>query len=170
MGAGKTSVGQALAARLGWRFVDLDDHIVANTGRQIAELFREAGEAAFRQAETQALAGLLSVLRCAPGAVVALGGGAFVQSENARMLEEFGAPVVFLDAPVEELRRRCSRAGHTRPLYADENHFRQLYESRRRAYMEASVRVDTAEKSIPQVAAEVAQRLGLGESYDTAQK
>ncbi len=170
MGAGKTSVGQALAARLGWRFVDLDDRVIASTGRSVADLFRKAGEPAFRQAETQALAALVAELRCAPGAVIALGGGAFAQPENVRMLLEFGAPVVCLDAPVEELRRRCGRSGNTRPLYADENQFRQLYEARRCAYMKASVHVGTTHKSIAQVAVEVAQRLGLGETHGITQK
>ncbi len=169
MGAGKTTVGRALAACLGWRFVDLDECIVSQAGCSIADLFRDAGESFFRHAETAALRALVAELRQAPGAVVALGGGAFVESENAKLLAEFGAPVVFLDAPVAELRRRCSRTADMRPLYADENHFRQLYEARRSGYMKAGVRVDTAEKTVPEVAAEVAQRLGLGENYDTAQ-
>jgi shikimate kinase len=170
MGAGKTSVGRALAARLGWRFVDLDDRIITVAGCSIADLFREAGEPAFRRAETQALSMLLVELRQAPGAIIALGGGAFVQAANARLLQEFGAPVVFLDAPAEELRRRCRHMAGSRPLYADENQFRQLYEARRSGYMKAGLRVETVEKTVGQVAAEVAQRLGLGESYDTAPK
>lgn len=163
MGAGKTSVGRALAAKLGWRFVDLDPRIEARQGRTIAEIFQQQGEAAFRKAEAEALRVLMEELGTAPHCVVALGGGAFVQPENARLLEEFGARVVFLDAPVEELRQRCRHMGNARPLFADENQFRQLFEARRGGYMAAGVRVDTVGKTVPQVATEVAERLRLGE-------
>ncbi len=169
MGAGKTSVGRALAAKLGWAFVDLDPRIEARQGRTVAEIFREQGEAAFRRMEAEALRELLVELESAPRSVVALGGGAFVQAENARLLKEFAAPVVFLDAPVEELRRRCRHLGDARPLYADENHFRQLFAARRGGYMAAGVRVETTGKTIPQVAAEIAERLGLGETNEIAQ-
>ena len=62
MGAGKTSVGRALADSLGWRFVDLDERIVACTGRTVAEIFTQAGEAAFRQMEHDELRVLLGEL------------------------------------------------------------------------------------------------------------
>lgn len=174
MGAGKTSVGRALATKLGWSFVDLDDRIEAQRGRKIATIFREDSEPAFRRMETEALRELLEELGTQPGAagprslagpqgtVIALGGGAFVQPENAQMLAGLGAPVVFLDAPVEELRRRCGRLGDPRPLYADENQFRQLYEARRRGYMAAGFRVETGGKTVAEVATELVQRLELG--------
>jgi len=161
MGAGKTSVGQALARRLGWRFVDLDDRIMARDGRPIAAIFQESGEAAFRQCESQALADLLRELPASPATVVALGGGAFTREENIRLLGRSGSPVVFLDAPLEELRRRCAQQGDERPLYRDENLFRQLYDSRRRHYMKAALRLDTQAKSVEQVAAELASLLRL---------
>ncbi len=161
MGAGKTSVGQAIAARLGWRFVDLDDLIRQRDPRPISQIFDESGEARFRRLETETLRAFL-----APGAdldrvVVALGGGAFVQEENAAVVQATGAPVVFLDAGVEELRRRCADAGEARPLYRDANRFRQLYEQRRGRYMAAELRVDTESKDVEQVAAEVIARLRL---------
>ncbi len=161
MGAGKTSVGQALARRLGWRFIDLDDVIIAREGRSIAQIFRDAGEPAFRQAEANALRTLLAANEHNE-TVVALGGGAFVQDENARALQQAGVTVVFLDAPAEELRRRCAPRGHERPLFRDEAQFRNLYEARRQGYMKADVRIDTTGLSVHEVAAEVARRLGLG--------
>lgn len=159
MGAGKTSVGGALAQRLGWRFLDLDDRIEAREGRSIAAIFHESGEKVFRQAETAALRQVVGELDRG-SAVVALGGGAFVQPENGAMLCEAGWPVVFLDAPVEELWRRCAGHGAERPLSRDQNQFRQLYESRRSSYMKADLCVDTSAKSVEAVAEEVASRLG----------
>ena len=123
MGAGKTSVGRLLAARRGWRFLDLDE-VVQGQGEGAAspELFRQAGEAAFRRAESAALLQLLADMR-QEAVIVALGGGTFVQPENARSLQASGAPVVFLDAPLEELRRRCQPLAGTRPLFQDETNF-----------------------------------------------
>lgn len=161
MGAGKTSVGRALAARLDWRFLDLDDRIEQREQRSVAEIFRDSGEAFFRRAESAALADLLRELSSSAPTVTALGGGAFVQEENARRLRATGWPVVFLDASVEELRRRCAQAHATRPLYQEENRFRQLYEERRMRYMAVEVRVDTEAKSVEEVAAEVLARLQL---------
>ncbi len=161
MGAGKTTVGRLLAERLGWRFLDLDDRIRQREGREIAEIFRDSGEPHFRQVESETLGVVLGEIERRPGRVLALGGGAFVQEENASRLRAFGAPVVFLDAPVEELRRRCQQAGEQRPLFRDQNQFRQLYEARREGYMAAEVRCDTAGKKPAQVAAEIVSLLGL---------
>ncbi len=169
MGAGKTSVGHALALKLGWRFLDLDHRIETQAGQTIAEIFQASGETEFRRAETAALRELLDELRQDAAAVVALGGGAFIQAENARLLWEFGAPVVFLDAPVEELRRRCRHVGAARPLFADENQFRQLYEARRSGYMAAGLRVETSGKTVLQVATEITQQLGLGGNDESTQ-
>ena len=72
MGAGKSTAGAALAARLGWTFLDADAEIERETGRTIAAIFGEDGEPAFRATEERVVAGLLS----RPNAVVALGGGA----------------------------------------------------------------------------------------------
>jgi shikimate kinase len=160
MGAGKTSVGQALGRRLGWPFEDLDDRITARAGRTIEQVFRESGEAEFRRLEHAALHELLSGLEAAPR-VVALGGGAFVQAENARLLEESGAKIAFLDAPVEELWRRCTEQDLKRPLQQDKQQFRQLYEQRRAHYGKAPLRIETSGKEVEVVAEEVMLKLGL---------
>ncbi len=161
MGAGKTSVGQALARSLGWRFVDLDDRVIARERRSVAEIFRDSGEAAFRRAETAALRELLDELDGERPTVAALGGGAFVQDENAWLLTEAGDPMVFLDAEYEVLRQRCQALGTERPLFEDESRFRALYETRRPHYLRAGVRVDTNNKSVGQVAAEIVHTLAL---------
>ncbi|HEU5450989.1 MAG TPA: shikimate kinase [Terriglobales bacterium] len=157
MGAGKTSVGRALADLLQWEFVDLDDRIVARAGRSIADIFHQEGEPAFRRLESEELATLLAETETSR--IVALGGGAFAQSANRELLRRH--QVVFLDAPADDLFRRCSISEIARPLRQDRNQFRQLYEARRSAYMEAGTRVDTQDKTVAQVAAEVAARLEL---------
>lgn len=158
MGAGKTTVGRALARKLHSRFFDLDDEIVKSAGRTIARIFAESGEADFRRLERLALRDL--ILRESPS-VLAIGGGAFVEPENAALLRQHGYSSVFLDAPLEELRRRCAPDPDARPLFRDENQFRQLYECRRGSYMKADLRVDTAGKTPAQVVAEVATSLGV---------
>jgi shikimate kinase len=158
MGAGKTSVGRALALRLGWDFADLDDLIEQQEGRTVAEIFRDSGESAFRAAETSALLALLAQPESA-AKVVALGGGAFVQRQNAQALAASGASVIFLDACIEELRHRCEPAAGRRPLFRNEEQFRKLYEARRQAYMQASVRIETTGLSIDEVVEAIVRRL-----------
>jgi shikimate kinase len=161
MGAGKTTTGRALAKKLGWGFLDLDDLIEERERRKVPRIFAESGESAFREAESAALSALLGDLGARSPLVVALGGGAFVQPQNADALLLSGAPVVFLDASVEELRRRCAPSGETRPLFRDQQRFRSLYDERRTAYLSAGIRVDTSNKTPEQVAEELIARLKL---------
>jgi len=161
MGAGKSTVGKALAGQLGWEFEDLDDRIVAREQRSIEQIFRELGEPEFRRAEHAALRALLSESNSAPR-VVALGGGAFVQAENAALLAQAGAPSVFLDAPVEVLFRRCQQAQQVeRPLRRSQEEFGKLYDARRPHYLKAALRVETSDQDIEVVAQAVARGLGL---------
>ncbi len=105
-------------------------------------------------------ASCLSELSAGPR-IVALGGGAFAQPENAALLEQAGAHVIFLDGPAEELFRRCQQEQRERPLLRDAKQFRQLYEQRRASYLKAACRIDTSGKDVDAVAAEVACRIGL---------
>ncbi len=161
MGAGKTSVGEALSRRLNWRFEDLDERITLRAGCGIEQIFREQGEPAFRSAEHAALRELLAEME-GTRMVIALGGGAFAQPENWRLLA--GAPVttVFLDAPVEELFRRCGEHPARRPLVKDLQQFQRLHELRRENYLKAAFRVETGGKDVEAVALEVAWVLGMG--------
>ncbi len=160
MGAGKTSVGRALSRRLGLSFVDLDDRIQNRQGKTIEQIFAESGEAEFRRLETAALRELLGELGRSP-CVGALGGGAFVQPDNAALIEEAAVHSVFLDAPVEELLRRCEQEQKERPLRRNPKQFRELYATRRQSYMRAALHIETGGKDVDAVAAEVACSLGL---------
>jgi shikimate kinase len=164
MGAGKTSVGRALADELAWKFEDLDDRIERREQRKVAEIFRHSGEDEFRRAEHLALKELLEE-RITPK-VVALGGGAFVQAANAALIEAAEVPTVFLDAAVEELWRRCreqaEKDGTERPLLGGQDRFRELYEMRRPHYLRASLRQETRGKAVREIVVEVRQALGLG--------
>jgi shikimate kinase len=161
MGAGKTSVGRALSRHLGWRFEDLDDRIQARERRTVPEIFQYAGEAGFRQAERAALRELLAEIDAGPPRVAALGGGAYVQEEIASLLAESGAVTIFLDAPADELWRRCGSDVVERPLRREESEFRRLYDARRPRYLQASLKVDTGGKAIEQIVREIVGGLRL---------
>jgi shikimate kinase len=159
MGAGKTSVGRALSRHLGWRFEDLDDRIQARERRTVSEIFQDAGEAGFRVAERAALRELLEEIETGSPLIAALGGGAFAQDEVASLLAASGGVTIFLDAPADELWRRCGRDVVDRPLRREEAEFRRLYEARRPRYLQASVKVDTVGRAIEQIVNEIAEGL-----------
>jgi shikimate kinase len=161
MGAGKTTVGRALAGKLGWEFVDLDDIIQARDGRTIPEIFQNSGEGAFRSLEQQLLQELVGSSRV-KATVLSLGGGAFIDNTNQQLLRENEIPAVFLDASAEELFRRCQQPGVDRPLLGDRNGFSALYERRRPAYMNAGFCIQTAGREIASIVDEIMTRLGLG--------
>jgi len=165
MGAGKSSVGRALGQRLNWVFEDLDDRIEARERRTVADIFRDSGESEFRRAEQAALEQVLGELSGGVARIVALGGGAFVQNENAARLKASSVPTIFLDAPVEELWQRCCAqaraAGAARPLLRSLEQFRNLHQARRRSYSKATLKIQTGGRAVQTIAAEIAETLGL---------
>jgi shikimate kinase len=165
MGAGKSSVGLALADRLGWPFEDLDSRIERDLGCSIAEIFRASGEAEFRRLEREMLQKVLQELTGDAGRVVGLGGGAFAQSENAALLESSGVLTIFLDAPAEELWRRCVKQaqdqGLERPLLQSFEQFRKLFESRLGSYRKAVVRIETGGRTVTEIVNEISEMSSL---------
>jgi shikimate kinase len=165
MGAGKSSVGRALAEQLGWEFEDLDQRIEHSEERMVAEIFRDSGEREFRRVESAALEQAIEELRAGSAKIIALGGGAFVQKDNAARLKASGIPTVFLSAPVEELWERCRKqaeeSGNARPLLGSKERFQELHESRRRNYLKASLLVETGGRSVHTIATEIAEICGL---------
>jgi len=162
MGAGKTTVGRALAKSLRWKFLDLDDVIEQREHKSVSEIFASSGEPAFRQVESAALAALLQDHQGGSDLVLALGGGAFVQKQNRDALVSAGAITVLLEAPVEELRKRCHAEHKVRPLAQQDARFNELFAARRADYALARFTVQTLDKSVQQVTAEIEQLLEAG--------
>ena len=139
MASGKTTVGRLLADQLGWHFVDLDQEIEAQQAIPIDEIFDSRGEQEFRRIETEAIRAHVKLIERGRPAVIALGGGAFVQPENFTLLENNGISI-WLDCPIEAVRRRVAEASH-RPLARDANRLEQLYLERQAAYARADYRI-----------------------------
>lgn len=112
MGAGKTTIGRALAERMRRPLLDTDHMVEARAGRSVRRIFADDGEAAFRALESDALA---AALVSAPPAVIAAAGGVVLAEANRTALISSGAKVVWLCATPELLVRRTQRGGH-RPL------------------------------------------------------
>ncbi|GAB4297146.1 MAG: shikimate kinase [Roseovarius sp.] len=138
MGAGKTAVGKALAARLGVRFLDSDAEIEQAAAMSIAEIFERDGEAFFRDRETRVLARLLE----GEGAILSTGGGAFLSARNRELISQRGVSV-WLDADLTLLWQRV-RHKDTRPLLRTADPFgtlKALYAARVPIYALADLRV-----------------------------
>jgi shikimate kinase len=157
MGSGKSCVGQALALRLGWPFLDLDQRIEQHAGRTVAQIFSEDGEPAFRRMEHDELRNILS--NSSYPQIVAVGGGAFVQTENAALLAAHRVISVFLDAPAEVLWQRCKNDPQERPLRQTFEQFETLYRGRRPHYLKATRRIDSASQSVEQIASALASEV-----------
>ncbi|MGH7072498.1 MAG: 3-dehydroquinate synthase [Acetobacteraceae bacterium] len=144
MGAGKSSIGRRLAARLGLPFLDADAEIEAAAGSSIPELFERYGERAFRDGERRVLRRVLA----GDPTVLATGGGAFLDPETRRLVRESGVSI-WLRCPLEILVKRVS--GRTnRPLLADGNPaqiLEHLMRIRGPIYAEADITVDCGDES-----------------------
>lgn len=152
MGAGKTTVGRRLAARLGRRFIDSDEEIEKAAQMTIPEIFAQHGEPEFRAGETRVISRLLKETDI----VLATGGGAFVNLDT-RALVKSDAVSVWLKAELDVLFERVSRRSN-RPLLktADpKGTLEKLIEDRYPIYAEADIAVLSRDVPQDSVAADV---------------
>jgi len=154
MGSGKSTVGQLLARRLLWNFLDLDGAIERQEGHSVARIFEEGGESAFREIERHVLHQVVQK----PSTVVALGGGTLIDPANQRLCAERAA-VIWLRCPLEGLQQRCAGLQESRPLWGDEEALQRRYEERLPGYETAAHVVD-ATAGPEQVVAEILRSLG----------
>ena len=157
MGAGKTAVGKALAAKVDVPFVDSDAEIVSAANMSISEIFERDGEAFLRARESEVIARLLKGMPC----VLSTGGGAFLAERNRTLISQRGVSVC-LDADLPLLWSRV-KSKETRPLLRTPNPLAtltELFERRTPIYALADISVPaSAVYSIEDMAARVAQAL-----------
>jgi shikimate kinase len=153
MGAGKSTIGRLLAARLNWQFLDLDAHLESRTGATIPQLFERHGEAHFRRLESTALASALGH----DHTVLALGGGTPEELTNRLLLEQTPATfTIFLDAPFPTLFDRCmlqdlGDPALARPVLADPAAAQLRFKKRHPLYRRlANLTIDTANQTADQ--------------------
>jgi shikimate kinase len=165
MGTGKSEVGRRLAQRLGRSFVDTDQLVEDRAGKRVAAIFAEEGEAAFRTLEREAVAdaaGRASV-------VIAVGGGAVLDPENVRRLQE-GGLLVYLTARPDVILGRVGDA-KSRPLLRDDPRatVTRLLAERGPVYAAAAdVTIDTSERTADQVVGEIQSALARSERWKSS--
>jgi shikimate kinase len=156
MGAGKTTVGRRLAARLGRHFIDSDEEVERAAGMSIEDIFAKHGEADFRAGEARVIARLLKE----DDLVLGTGGGAFMNPDT-RALIKASAVSVWIKADFELLFQRVQRRSN-RPLLKTDNPretLKALIEKRYPTYAEADVTVISTDVPQDQVASEVIDAL-----------
>jgi shikimate kinase len=162
MGAGKSSIGRRLAARLGLPFIDADNEIEERAGMTIPDLFEMHGEAYFRAGEARVLARLLD----GGPQVLATGGGAFMNEQTRALIREKGISV-WLRAEFDLLLRRIKRRSDRPLLKADDPAARlqALIEERYPIYAEADLTVHSREVPhetiVEEIIAALAGKFGL---------
>ncbi len=152
MGTGKSSVGEKLAKKLGYRYFDLDCLITDEAGMTISEIFEQHGETRFREIESS----VIERISAMGNLVISTGGGAVIRDRNREMLRSSGV-MVNLKASVDEIFARL-RSDVSRPLLKDDMSLEKIgmmLREREPFYAEADIRIDTTGKKVDDVVREI---------------
>ena len=159
MACGKSEVARALANQLGIAMVDLDELITAKAGRSPAVIIREEGEREFRRIESTTLEELLNKKEIN---VIALGGGAWIETLNRNLLTQYRATSIWLDVPFDLCWDRIESSGEDRPLGSTPEQAHTLYLQRRPIYEMANIRITVTSEDTPDQLAATIALLGVG--------
>jgi shikimate kinase len=153
MGAGKSTVGRELSLKLRRPFLDLDAEIEKSEKLPVREIFERYGEPHFRKLEREHL----QRISHGPVAIIALGGGAYIDPENRTTVDTTGV-AVWLEASLSSVKERVRPDG-TRPLLSDPERARQLYTERLPSYRLARIHVLTDNRLPDVIAEEIVQKV-----------
>jgi shikimate kinase len=164
MGAGKSTIGRRLAQKLNLAFVDADAEIEQAAGKSVQDIFRDHGEASFREGERRVIARLLE----SGPQVLATGGGAFMNEETRNNISRLGI-AVWLKADIELLMKRVRRRDNRPLLKADnpEEVMQTLIEQRYPVYSRADIIVESRDVPHSSIVSDVIRALA---AYQRAQK
>jgi shikimate kinase len=161
MGSGKTTVGDALAKRIGWNFVDTDSVIEKKSGKPIYRIFSEDGEKFFRELEAE----VVQESCVLDSTVISFGGGVLLDPVNNTMITE-NTNVVLLNVSIDNVISRTS-LDPTRPLLEVETGLRReritsLIAEREEQYKEAAnIVIDTDVLSVEEIVSEIIRRMSI---------
>ena len=166
MGSGKTTIGNILAEKLDYDFIDLDILIEKNEGRTISDIFKESGEPYFRRLERENL----HKVSDSESRIVSLGGGALMNEENQRFVKSKGV-LIYLKVTPEEIYKRIKGCTDRPLLKKDDktlfsedefiNKISPLFEKREPGYMTAKFVIDTVGKNPEQIAEEIISHINF---------
>ncbi|MBN2879024.1 MAG: shikimate kinase [Clostridia bacterium] len=158
-GCGKTSIGEILAKKLGYTFLDTDE-ITESYGMTIEELF-ESGEKSFRCVETMAVKEAASYEK----AVISTGGGVVTVAENMNYLSD-NAVVFFVKRSLESIKKSLQKDKNKRPLLKNDNSLDKLYLKRVKLYEKYADYIVDNNSSIYKVCDEIIQKYKETEDED----
>jgi shikimate kinase len=144
-GAGKTTIGHALAFKLGRIFFDLDSEIELLGGAKVATIIAQQGEERFRSLESQ----ILNSLSMTKNSVIALGGGALISRLNVKKVKERGC-LIYLESSVERLLANLQTSAQKRPLINESTpeEIERMLEIRRHGYLSSHVTIHMDQRDI----------------------
>ena len=157
-GTGKTTVGRLLADELGWKWIDIDEVVQQNSGRAIADIFREQGESGFRDLESLAVEHVAEL----SNHVVSLGGGAILRPANRALMRASGKTIWLKADPLTIMNRLSAdeATATSRPNLTDQAgiaEIRQVLSQRESIYAEmADWEIDTVQNRPDDIAAQIA--------------
>ena len=158
MASGKSTIGREISKKLDMKFIDLDDYISKREKRSISEIFKVEGEIYFRRIESLYLG---EILNSKDSFILSLGGGTPCYSNNMELILNSEASSIYIKADIKTLASRLTTEKNKRPLVADleddkliEFVAKHLFE-RRFFYEQASMTVNTEDKSTEEITTEI---------------